>query len=95
VPNELNQETLKHLAKLGARARLEQIELERKAILAAFPDLHGRRPAGKPTARVSDATRASAQAAPRRRTRRMTAAQRKEVSDRMKKYWAERRKAKG
>ncbi len=91
---ELAQETLHKLAKIGAQARLDQIESERRAILAAFPDLQGRRLAGKPAGR-GDGTRAAVAAARPRRTRRMTAAQRKEVSDRMKKYWAERRKGKG
>jgi hypothetical protein len=94
VPNELKQEVLRNLVKLGAQARLEQIEMERRAILATFPDLGGvRRRPGRPP-RGGQAAEAPAAAKPRRRRRTMTAAQRKEVSERMRKYWAERRKAK-
>ncbi len=87
MPTELNQDVLKRLAKLGALARLEQIDSERKAILAAFPDLAGPRAGGA----VKSAPAGAAPAT--RRRRRMTAAQRKAVADRMKKYWAERRKS--
>lgn len=88
MPTELNQDVLKRLAKLGALARLEQIDTERKAILAAFPDLAAQR-GGRAVKTVAT----GAVPATKRRRRRMTAAQRKEVADRMKKYWAERRKA--
>ena len=90
MPTELNQEVLKRLAKLGALARLEQIDTERQAILAAFPDLAGQR-----AARGVKAVATGAAPAAKRRRRHMTAAQRKEVAERMKKYWAERRKTKG
>ena len=77
----LNQEQLRRLAQLGARARLEELRQEEAAIRAEFPELfrRGRQAAGHGTG------------APRRR---MTAANRKLVSERMRKYWAERRKAK-
>jgi hypothetical protein len=88
VANELNRDVLRRFAKLGALARLEQIEVERKAILATFPDLVARR--GRAQAGTASSRRAAAPAA--RRRRRMTAAQRKEVSERMKKYWADRKK---
>lgn len=80
----LNQEQLRRLARLGAVARLEQLREEEAAIRAEFPELFGgRRGNGKVRA-----------ASPKRRRRpAMTAAQRKEVSERMRKYWAERRKA--
>jgi hypothetical protein len=78
----LNQEQLRRLAQLGAKARLEELREEEAAIRSAFPELFGR---GRKAARAS--------AAPRRR-RRMSAANRKAVSERMRKYWAERRKAK-
>ncbi len=94
VPSDLKQEVLRNLAKLGAQARLEQIEMERRAILATFPDLGG---AGRRPGRPARGQQAEAPAAKsrRRRRRKMNAAQRKEVSERMKKYWADRRKAKG
>ena len=82
----LNQEQLRRLARLGAVARLEQLREEEAAIRAEFPELFGgRRGNGK----VPEKERSGR----KRRRRAMTAAQRKEVSERMRKYWAERRKA--
>ena len=84
----LSQEQLRRLARLGARARLEQLRQEEAAIRAEFPELFGRgrkKAAGKGHAAASGT---------RRRRRAMSAAGRKAVSERMRKYWAERRKAK-
>jgi hypothetical protein len=85
----LNAEQLRRLARLGAMARLEQIREEEAGIRAEFPELFGRgsRPGAAPP-------RASA-AGGRRKRPAMSAASRKAVSERMRKYWAERRKAKG
>ena len=80
----LNAEQLRRLARLGAIARLEQLKQEEAAIRAEFPELFGRGRRG-----VADV------ATPGRRRRRMSSAARKAVSIRMRKYWAERRKAKG
>ena len=80
----LNQEQLRRLARLGAVARLEQLREEEAAIRAEFPELFGGR---RGNGRVRGAS-------PKKRRRpAMSAAQRKEVSERMRKYWAERRKA--
>jgi hypothetical protein len=95
VPNQLNLEVLRRLARLGAQARLEQIETERRAILAAFPDLRARRRGRKPGARTQPPKAGTPAAAKPQRRRKMTPAQRREVSERMKRYWAERRKARG
>ena len=81
----LNTEQLRRLARLGAVARLEQLKQEEAAIRAEFPELFGRGRRGI----VADVAR------PGRGRRRMSAAARKAVSVRMRKYWAERRKAKG
>lgn len=85
----LNNEQLRRLARLGAISRLEQLRQEEAAIRAEFPELFGR---GR--GRAVTAARAAG-AGRRRRRRAMSAAQRKAVSDRMRKYWADRRKAKG
>jgi hypothetical protein len=85
VPN-LNQDQLRRLARLGAVARLEQLRQEEAAIRAEFPELFGR---GR---RQSEA--GAANVTSRRRRSRMSAANRKAVSERMRKYWAERRKTK-
>ena len=84
----LSQEQLRRLARLGAMARLEQLRQEEAAIRAEFPDLFGRH--GK---KSQDAGHAGGGAGRRRRAA-MSAAGRKAVSERMRKYWAERRKAK-
>jgi len=91
---DLTRNELRQLARLGAKARLEEIRQEEAAIRRAFPDLvtpprRGRQPAARPAAQPA------AQATSTRRRPRMSAAARKAVSERMRKYWAERRKAKG
>ena len=83
----LNQEQLRGLARLGAKARLEELRQEEAAIRAAFPELFGR--GGK--AAAGGATGAGGT---RRRRAAMSPAARKAVSERMRKYWAERRKTK-
>ncbi|HTI40657.1 MAG TPA: hypothetical protein VL693_02440 [Vicinamibacterales bacterium] len=88
----LNQEQLRRLARLGAIARLEQLHQEEAAIRAEFPELFGR---GRRAGAANGQAAASAEGRGRRRRRGMSAAQRKQVSERMRKYWAERRKAKG
>ena len=80
----LDRQEMFRLARMGAEARLRALELERAQILRSFPGL---------TAQAGE-TQASAPAqTPVRRRRQMSAAERKSVSARMKKYWAERRKA--
>jgi hypothetical protein len=83
----LSQEQLRRLARLGAVARLEQLKQEEASIRAEFPELFGR-------GRRSQAAPAEATGRRRRRRPAMTPAQKKAVSERMRKYWAERRKSK-
>ena len=80
---DLTRVEIHHLALLGAKARLEELRREQVAILKAFPGLSSGRNAHE-----------IALAAPlvTRRRKAMSAAARKEVSARMKKYWAARRK---
>jgi hypothetical protein len=99
----LNAEQLRRLARLGAMARLTQIREEEAAIRGEFPELFGRGMPGETRGRGGrrGATRTSEAAEPprngaaRRGRRKMSAAARRAVSVRMRKYWAERRKAKG
>ena len=86
----LTQEQLRRLARLGAVARLEQLRQEGSAIRAEFPELFG---LGRQRQRNSPAVVAQPPARRRRRRKPMTAAQKKAVSERMRKYWAERKKA--
>jgi len=81
---DLSRNELQKLARLGARARLEELRQEEAAIRRAFPDLF----------RGRQAPAAGGAARSTRRRRRMSAAARKAVSQRMKKYWAARRKSK-
>jgi hypothetical protein len=86
----LNREQLRRLTRLGAIARLAELREEEASIRAEFPDLFGR------VQRATGTSPASGPAAGTRKRRRrsMTAAARKAVSERMQKYWAERRKTK-
>jgi hypothetical protein len=87
----LNPEQLRRLARLGAVARLEQLRQEEAAIRSEFPELFGR---GRRAA-AAIAAEKPARGRKRRGNRKpMTAAQKKAVSERMRKYWAERRKSK-
>jgi hypothetical protein len=75
---------LKALARLGAEVRVAEIQKELAAIRKAFPRL--RASSGGEVGNGAPA------AAPKRRRRwKMSAAQRKAVGIRMKKYWAARR----
>jgi hypothetical protein len=72
---------LKQYALRGAQARVQELQQELTAIYRAFPGLRR----GGAAAAAGDR--------PARRRKPMTPAQKREVSRRMKKYWAERRKA--
>jgi hypothetical protein len=78
---DLKREQMRRLAVIGARARLEELQREEAAIRRAFPDLGraGRSAGGARSGRSGG-------------RRRMSAANRKAVSERMKRYWADRRK---
>ena len=80
----MTADQLRDLAKTGAELTLKRLRAEIIAIERTFPELQ--LPQGRRAVRraVKEATR---------RTRSMSAAARKAVSLRMKKYWAERRKA--
>lgn len=80
----LSLEQLRELARAGAGATLKRLRAEIIAIERTFPEL------ALPKRRR--AVRRSLQTA-RKRTRQMAHTTRKAISARMKKYWAERRKA--
>ena len=81
---------MKALALMGARQRLTQIDAERKALLSAFPSLHPMAGTQELPPRRSGTLGQPAPATTRRRPK-MTAAQKKAVGARMKKYWADRK----
>ena len=83
--NRLSTERLRELARSGAELALRELRAEIIAIERTFPELA--------LSRRRRALRRSLNAATRR-TRTMSAAARRAVSERMKRYWAARRKAK-
>ena len=87
---EFDRAQLRQWAVRGAEQRLQEIASEAAAIYQAFPELRERAKRRVATAMVVTAARA------RRRGRaNMSAAQRKAVSERMRKYWAARRESTG
>ena len=85
----LRRHELLRFARTGAEARLQELRQEIESIYAAFPELR-RRAAGS---RKRVAVRRAKSPRPRRRQS-WTTAQRKAVSQRMRKYWAARKAAK-
>jgi hypothetical protein len=95
---------MKALALLGARARLSELQEEINDLKQAFPDLgsrapaapirrRGRRPKAAPESTVQQTEAPQEETPVVRKRKPMTAAQKKSVGERMKKYWAARRKA--
>ena len=81
----MSAERLREWAKAGAEATLNELRAEMIAIERTFPELalpRKRRAVARSIKQVEE------------RARTMSASARKAVSARMKKYWAERRKAK-
>jgi hypothetical protein len=83
------------MARKGAEHRYEELRAEIAGLLKDFPHLVARKggQVSRTISRGSALVKAEAPKA-RRRVRRMSAAARKAVSARMKKYWADKRKAK-
>ena len=80
----LSLEQLRELAREGAAQALQRLRAEIVAIERTFPELALPRRRRAVRRVVTDA---------QQRTRTMSAAARKAVSERMKRYWAERKKA--
>jgi hypothetical protein len=80
----LSAERVQELARAGAETVLRRLRAEIVAIERAFPEVaisRGRRSARRSVRKAA------------KRTRRMSAAAKKAISIRMKRYWVERRKA--
>lgn len=89
MAKELSKDVLNRLARLGAQARLDELDAERRAILRAFPGLGGGRkavPAREPEPAAKPARTA-------RKKRNISPAARKAASERMKQYWAAKKQA--
>ena len=82
MAKKIGDNTLREFALVGARARFAALQAEFASLVATFPELAKAR-----------GTTVAAAAPGRKRGRKkpMTAAEKKAVSDRMRKYWAERR----
>jgi len=83
VAKRIADRELRGFALVGARARLGALQAEVASLLATFPELRGGKAAATagslPTRKKSG------------RKRPMSAAEKKAVSERMRKYWADRR----
>lgn len=96
MPKGLNPADINKYARIGAAVKLAELEREIAALRRTFPGLSSAGIAAKsPAAAGAKSVAASKTAQRRGRKRPMTAAERKAVSERMKRYWAERNKAKG
>jgi hypothetical protein len=85
MPNDLNAQKLREYARAGAEAALKELRAEIIAIERTFPELALTKQRRALRRSVKKATK---------RTAAWSASARKAVSERMKRYWAERRKAK-
>ena len=90
MAKELSKDVLTRLARLGAQARLDELEAERRAILRAFPGLAGGRKAAEPSEEPPPAAKPARKP---RKKRNLSAAARKAASERMKQYWAAKKQA--
>jgi hypothetical protein len=91
--SSLSQQTVRQYALVGAQARLDALRAEMQSLLGAFPELARKR---GPAAAAASTLPSAGSAKGRRRGRRraMSPEERREVSERMKRYWASRRKEK-
>ncbi len=85
MAKDLSRDDMRRFARLGAMRRLEELRREEAAIREGFPELF--RKGSRPAELSGSAPRV-------RKAYRMSPEAKRAVSERMKKYWAERRKAK-
>lgn len=92
MANTLTRVEVKRLALIGAQSRLDTLNAEIASIVRAFPELsRGRSTA---TTRAVDNGTPRKGRGGRKRNWNMSESQKRAVSERMKKYWAGRRKEK-
>ena len=92
----LSAAEINKLARIGAAAKLAELERDIVALRRAFPGLKAARrasPAGGDAA-FQPQTKLTARVSKRGRRKPMSAAERKAVSERMKRYWDDKRKGK-
>lgn len=90
------------LAEMGARLRLEQLHSEISELMTTFPDLadlddepNPPPPAVQPADEEEEPAYVATAAAKPRKRQPLSPEQKKQIGKRMKKYWAERRRAEG
>lgn len=88
MAKDLSRDDMRRFARLGAMRRLEELRKEEASIRSAFPELF-RRGSRPETVAANEGTSSRP-----RKAYSMSPDAKKAVSERMKKYWAERRKAK-
>ena len=95
MAKKLTAADMHRLARIGAAAKLAQLEREIAALKRAFPGLTAQPAPSPPAAQAETSPLAVPGRSQARRSRRapMSAAERKAVSQRMKRYWDARRKA--
>jgi hypothetical protein len=86
----IRQAQMREFALIGARARLQELRAEEARLRQAFPELFRNQRTGATRSGSNDAAPGR-----RRGRRKMSSAERKAVSERMRKYWADRRKKAG
>lgn len=95
MANSLSRQEVKRFALIGARARLDELRAEIASLVKAFPELaQGAAATRKTKKRASAVPAGNAKRGRKRRAAVMSDDQKKAVSERMKKYWAGRRKEK-
>jgi hypothetical protein len=82
---------MRELARLGARTRLAQLAAEIDSIQRSFPELRATKKRGRPPILESQADQRASVGTRKRKP--MSAAAKKAVGERMRRYWAARRKA--
>jgi hypothetical protein len=92
MANTLSRVEVKQLALIGAQSRLDALNAEIASIVRAFPELSRGRAKAATTAVGNSAPRKGRGG--RKRNWNMSSDQKRAVSERMKKYWAGRRKEK-
>ena len=90
MPNSSSSD-IRTYALAGAQVRLNELDEEQQQIGRLFPELRNGAASRRLVGRVSSDSEATATLSNRRRRSTMSAAQRKAVGERMKKYWAARR----
>jgi hypothetical protein len=92
MANTLSRVEVKQLALIGAQSRLDALNAEIASIVRAFPELSRGRASAAATSVGNDTPRKGRGG--RKRNWNMSDAQKRAVSERMRKYWAGRRKEK-